>query len=253
MERISLEITSLLILIVLLVIFQLPHLWQLLGGPDATILLGPTELLAGFGNPALISVMALLVMGQGLFQSGALEGITEKLSNLANKSPLLAVGLILILAMITSAFLNNTPVVLMTIPILATIATKAGIAAPRLMMSLSFICILGGMTTLIGSSTNLLVAGVIDDSGVIQIDFFSITVPGAVLAGVGALYVIFVMPHLLKSVSGKNDEEREEQTSGKQYILEMRLKAGDKLVGAQPVAGFFPGLTGLHAFSVFLC
>ena len=73
MERISLEITSLLILIILLVIFQLPHLWHLLGGPDANILLGPTELLAGFGNPALISVMALLVMGQGLFQSGALE------------------------------------------------------------------------------------------------------------------------------------------------------------------------------------
>ena len=245
MERISLEITSLLILIVLLVIFQLPHLWQLLGGPEANILLTPTELLAGFGNPALISVMALLVMGQGLFQSGALEGITERLSNLANKSPLLAVGLILILAMITSAFLNNTPVVLMTIPILATIATRAGITAPRLMMSLSFICILGGMTTLIGSSTNLLVAGVVEDTGVLQIDFFSITVPGAVLAGVGALYVIFVMPYLLKSVAANNDEDREEQTSGKQYILEMRLKAGDKLVGAQPVAGFFPELTGL--------
>lgn len=245
MEKISLEITSLLVLILLLVVFQLPHLWHVFGGPDLPVLLGPTEILAGFGNPALVSVMALLVMGQGLFQSGALEGVTERLSNLANHSPLLSVGLVLILAMITSAFLNNTPVVLMTIPILAGIAAKAGIAAPRLMMSLSFICILGGMTTLIGSSTNLLVAGVIRETGMVQLDFFSITVPGVVMAGVGAVYVVFFMPYLLRSVSNPENEEEEEQTSGKQYILEMRLKAGDALIGAKPVAGFFPELTGL--------
>lgn len=240
LEKFPLEITSLGILVALLVIFQVPHLIGAQNIPD----ISPTDILSGFGNPALIAVIALLVMGQGLFQSGAIEGATDRFVTLATKSPRLAVSLIMLLAMLASAFLNNTPVVLMGIPILAAVAGKAGFAPPRVMMSLSFICILGGMTTLIGSSTNLLVAGSVANSAMGEIDFFAFTGPGIILAGIGALYVLFIMPLLLKSVDEVENADKPSQ-SGKQYIVEVRLHKGDTLIGSAPVAGFFPALTGM--------
>ena len=241
MEKIALELTSLIVIIALLLVFQLPQF----GGPPLPAQLGPTELLSGFGNPALIAIIALLVMGQGLFQSGAIEGVTEKLSNLATGAPILAIGLIMLIAMATSAFLNNTPVVLMTVPILAAVAGRAGLAPPQVMMSLSFICILGGMTTLIGSSTNLLVAEAVSNTDMPPIKFFSITVPGLFLAFIGGLYVAFIMPRLLKSVAKPDNTEETGSDSGKQYIVEVRLKSGDNLVGSAPVAGFFTELTDM--------
>lgn len=239
-EKLPLEITSLGILVVLLVIFHIPNLIGATNAPD----ISPTDILSGFGNPALISVIALLVMGQGLFQSGAIEGATERFVTLANKSPKLALSLIMLMAMLASAFLNNTPVVLMCIPILAAVAGRAGLAPPRVMMPLSFICILGGMTTLIGSSTNLLVAGAVANSPIGEMSFFAFSGPGIIMASVGALYVLFLMPFLLHGIDEAEDVDKADQ-SGKQYIVEVRLKEGDTLVGTKPVAGFFPELTGM--------
>ncbi len=181
MERISLEITSLGVLVALLILFHLPNYIPSETSHD----IGPVDLLAGFGNPALIAVIALLVMGQGLFQSGAIEGETERFMSMAGKSPIMTLSLLFVLAMIGSAFLNNTPVVLMCIPIVAAIAGRAKLAPPRVMMPLSFICILGGMTTLIGSSTNLLVAGAVAETGIMKIDFLISPYPGCCWRGLG--------------------------------------------------------------------
>lgn len=243
LEKLPLEITSLAILVALLLIFHIPQLIDAPNAPD----ISPTDILAGFGNPALIAVIALLVMGQGLFRSGAIEGATERFASLAGKSPRLALSLIMLMAMLASAFLNNTPVVLMCIPILAAVAGKVGLAPPRVMMSLSFICILGGMTTLIGSSTNLLLAGSVaadPNNSMGEIGFFDFTVPGMMLAAIGAIYVLFIMPLLLRGIEKAEDDDKTDQ-SGKQYIVEVRLRSDDSLVGAQPVAGFFTELTGM--------
>ncbi len=245
LEKIALEVTSLCVLIALLVLFHLPALIT----PETQSLISPVDLLAGFGNPALIAVIALLVMGQGLFQSGAIEGETERFMSLTSNSQLFALTLLFILAMIASAFLNNTPVVIMCIPIVSALANRVKLASPRVMMPLSFICILGGMTTLIGSSTNLLVAGAVEESGLLKINFFSITYPGLLLAFIGSLYVLLVMPYFLKNINeAKTDESQE--LSGKQYIVEFRLKSDNALIGAKPVAGFFPEITGMTLRSV---
>ncbi|MGB0342154.1 MAG: SLC13 family permease [Parvibaculales bacterium] len=238
-ERYAMEITSLMVLVALLLLFTLLPYRDMAGD----ILLTPTMLLAGFGNPALITIMALLVLAQGLFQSGALEKLIESLSSRAARTPMLALVSVLIGATISSALLNNTPVVLMTIPILTAIAARARTNASPYLMCLSYMTILGGMLTLIGSSTNLLVADTAEQLGTVRIEFFDLTLPGLVLLGVGALYVIFVMPRLLTIRDGEVEQDRPDK--GRQYIVELRLRAGDTLVGTHTQAGFLPALSGM--------
>ena len=102
LEKIALEVTSLCVLIALMIMFHIPTLIM----PEAKALISPMDLLAGFGNPALIAVIALLVMGQGLFQSGAIETETERFLSLTANHQLLALSLMFILAMTASAFLS---------------------------------------------------------------------------------------------------------------------------------------------------
>ena len=105
-EFVAIEMTSLLALVAMLLLFTLfPRI-----GPDGTNLLDATALLTGFGNPALITVMALLVMAQGLFQSGALENLIDRATRRATRAPIRAIWGMLIGAMLASALLNNTPV-----------------------------------------------------------------------------------------------------------------------------------------------
>ena len=103
--------------------------------------------------------------------------------------------------------------------------------------------ILGGMLTLIGSSTNLLVADTAEQLGTVRIEFFDLTLPGLVLLGVGALYVLFVMPRLLTIRDGEVEQDRPDK--GRQYIVELRLRAGDPLVGTRTQASFLPALSGM--------
>lgn len=238
-ERYAMEITSLMVLVALLLLFTVFPYRDM----DGDILLTPTMILAGFGNPALITIMALLVLAQGLFQSGALEKLIESLSNRAARTPILALVSVLIGATLSSALLNNTPVVLMTIPILTAIAARARANASPYLMCLSYMTILGGMLTLIGSSTNLLVADTAEQLGTVRIEFFDLTLPGLVLLGVGALYVLFVMPRLLTIRDSEVEQDRPDK--GRQYIVELRLRAGDPLVGARTQAGFLPALSGM--------
>ena len=184
-ERYAMEITSLMVLVALLLLFTVFPYRDM----DGDILLTPTMILAGFGNPALITIMALLVLAQGLFQSGALEKLIESLSNRAARTPMLALVSVLIGATLSSALLNNTPVVLMTIPILTAIAARARANASPYLMCLSYMTILGGMLTLIGSSTNLLVADTAEQLGTVRIEFFDLTLPGLVLLGVWARFM----------------------------------------------------------------
>jgi len=153
-----------------------------------------------------------------------------------------AVAVVLISAATLSAFLNNTPVVVIFIPILTMLATQRGISPAHVFMPLSFLSILGGMTTLIGSSTNLLVAGVAARSG-ITLDFFDITVPGLVIAVVGAIYVIRVMPRALTPRAGQ--EGRVVDPGGKQFLGEIDITQGHSFLGLRARSGLFPGLGDL--------
>jgi len=236
-EWAPIELTSLGALVALMIIVAL------LPG----INLAPEMLLVGFSNSALITILALLVIGQGLIQTDALSGLTERLSNLWPQHPTRVVILALIIAGVASAIVNNTPVVVVFMPVLASIIAKRNLPASKFMMPLSFMTILGGMTTVLGSSTNLLAAGVARQYGVESITFFSFAVPGLAMALVGWLYVLFIAPHIVPNNIGETIGARNRNT---QFITEIRLTYGHPLIGEHTVAGMFPKLTTMTVRAV---
>ena len=238
-DRIPLEISSITTVALLLLVFELLPLTGDDGTPTVTV----RQLLAGFADPALITIMALLVVGQGLVQTGALQGPARALMILGARYPAGTVILCFLVVMIVSAVLNNTPVVVMFIPIMAALGEKLGQRAAMVMMPLSFVAILGGNMTVIGSSTNLLAIGAYGRAGGEAVGFFDFTVPGTVLAFTGLLYVITIMPRLLVDRSGMAKQLA--GSGGKQFLFQIELEPSNKMVGQQAVAGLFPGLKDL--------
>ena len=230
-ERFSIEATSVGILTAFIAFFS--FFAPSGSGLDAK------ALLSGFADPALITIMALLVIGQGMFQTGALVRPTLRINGLLESRPRQTLFAVFAMAFLVSMFMNNTPIVVMFIPVISAMVLQLRGSASRFMMPLSFICILAGMTTLIGSSTNLLVAGVLERSTDLALGFFSPTKVGLILAAVGALYIVFLSPILLPSRQNLDEEVTE---SGHQYIAQIKVSRGHPLRGTQPVAGLFPTL-----------
>jgi di/tricarboxylate transporter len=235
LERLTFELTSLGVICVLLVFFHFVPVVD----ADGHNILNPTRLLAGFANPALLTVVALLVMGQGLARTGVLEAGAQMFFRYGRGHAALATGLAFVAVLVVSGFMNNTPVVVIFIPIMQALASRLGQSPSRLMMPLSFAAILGGMVTLIGSSTNLLVSGMLIELGNEGFSFFQFALPGAALALVGVVYVIFVCPRLLP--------ERALLTNaiaggGRQFMAEVAVTEDSKFHGMQPRGGFFPDL-----------
>jgi len=242
--RIPLELTSVGLVAALLVLFHVAPLADLRGGN----LLDAVSLLKGFGNPAIITVVALLIVGQGMVRAGALEMISQTIYRASRGRPAPAIALSLFAALAISAALNNTPVVIMFIPVLASLADRLGHTASRIMMPLSYCTILGGMMTLIGSSTNLLVAGTAVEFGMAPLGFFDFIIPGAVLAALGFLYVLFIAPRLMPRRSSEGDEPA--ISSGKQFIAQFRIEPGSALAGIEAVGGMFPALRDMTVLMV---
>lgn len=238
LDRFSLELVSLGSLVSLLILFAFAPI----EGATSGELLTPEILLHGFASPALFAIMGLLVIGQAMFQSGAFEHPTKRILSLQEKQPFITTIAVFLIVMIVSAFLNNTPVVVMFIPIVAAMAAQAKIAPSRVMMPLSFISIFGGMTTIIGSSTNLLAAEAYRSTvpgG--EIGFFELTPMGLVLAGVGVLFLATYGRRALPRRSAPGDDQTSDR-EGKQFIAQIVIGRGNPLIGVGPVAGLFPDL-----------
>ena len=234
-ERWPIELTSLSVIAALLLLFQMFPIADAQGQS----ILGPGRLLAGFASPALITVVSLLVVGEGLKQTGVLDRATQMVFAVGG-NPARSILIVLFVVMVISAALNNIPVVVMFIPIMQALAGRLGRSPSSVMIPLSFVAVLGGMVTLIGSSTNLLVSGELADLGLAPFGFFDFTVPGLVLAGVGFLYVAFIAPRLLPDRASMANELIE--GAGKQFMAQLTVRGNSKLVGTHAVGGFFPDL-----------
>ncbi len=234
-DRIPLELSAGLTVLAFLILFHFFPLPEELGRKSVTV----TTLLAGFANPVVFTILSLLIVGQALSQTGAIEKATEIVGGLIKIAPTAALGLTLIIAASLSAFLNNTPVVVIFIPILSALAARLGKTAAHVLMPLSYITILGGMTTLIGSSANLIAAAVVETAGSIRIGFFDFAVPGLFLASLGALYVLFIVPRLIKPSPALSHPSGER---GKQFIAQIRLGNEHPWLGLRSTAGMFPEL-----------
>tara|TARA_R110002096_G_scaffold435770_1_gene662551 strand:- start:24361 stop:26217 length:1857 start_codon:yes stop_codon:yes gene_type:complete len=239
LDKFPMELVSLGIITSLLLLFHFIPVTSVSG----EIVLGPRALLAGFADPALISILSLLVVGHGMVETGALDSPVKVLVRMGSNYPVAVLVLSLVTVMVISAFLNNTPVVVIFIPIMITLVENLGKSPSLYLMPLSFVAILGGMTTLIGSSTNLLVDGAFQASGGHALGFFDFAVPGLFLASIGFIYVLFIAPRLLPSETSSSSNET--KITGKQFIVQIDLTEGNSLIGKKAVAGMFPILAGL--------
>ncbi len=238
-EKYPLEVTSVALLTFLLLFGQLFPVYDANGNN----MMDAQALLSGFANPALIAVLALLVMGQGVIQTDALRPLINLFVRETKKSVWLPISGILILVLVFSAFLNNTPLVVIAIPIMQALAVKAGMSESRMMIPLSYAAILGGMTTLIGSSTNLLVSNVLKNLGYEPIGFFDFTVPGLILASVGLVYTLLVVPRTLPD---RSSLARQLMGGEREFVAEIDVSPDSKMIGMECVEGKFTDLPELN-------
>lgn len=192
----------------------------------ATGVVGVDEALAGFGNPAIATVAALFIVAAGLRATGALEEVAQSVLG-AGASLRGTLARLSASTMALSAFVNNTPIVAMGIPAVTGWAKRRGVSASRLLIPLSYASILGGVCTLIGTSTNLVSDGLLRSHGLAGLGFFELATVGVPAVAVGFLYLTFVAPKLLP-------DRQEAPVRGKQvrrYVVEMELTEPSPLLG----------------------
>ncbi len=235
-ERVPMEVTSMGSIGILMLFF---HFFPVLDSGGVSRLT-PERLLRGFANPALITLLSLLVIGQGISRTGVLDRGARLALDLGKGRHDLSIVLVLLVVLLVSGFLNNIPVVVIFIPVMQALAVRIGESGSKVMMPLSFAAVLGGMTTLVGSSSNLLVNGALIEMGERPFGFFDFTLSGLVLAGVGFIYVVGVAPRLLPSRAPL--AESLFSGAGKQFIAQISVSAESRLVGAQAYGGLFKDL-----------
>lgn len=191
-DRIPLESSSLAILIVLVAGFQLfPYL------REGERILAPVDFFAGFGNEALITICALMMVGKALETTGALQPLANVVARAWSTRPVLALITTLAAAAVLSAFMNNTPIVVLLMPILVGASLRAKFPVSGVMLPMGLATIIGGMSTTIGTSTNLLVVGIAQDLGQHQFGMFEWVLPVSIVGGAGLLFLWLVAPKLL--------------------------------------------------------
>ena len=238
-DKIPIEITSVGIITILVIIFQNSPFLGVMSGIPISI----EVILKGFANPSLLALMSLLVIGHGLLITGALEGIAVWVSGDKSKNNQLKFLFVMFLVFVLSALLNNTPIIVMFIPIILSLCKQLDRSARLTLIPLSYICILGGMITLIGSSTNLLVSGSVFSSIGKEIGFFDFAKQGSFLALIGFFYAIFILPFILNLNKEENDKKNQgTNDEGRQFIVQIKVGKENPLLGKTFVSGLLPEL-----------
>jgi di/tricarboxylate transporter len=219
-DRIPLQTTSLLVLVSLTVgftVFPFESEGRVLQASDFFL---------GFGHKALVAVCGLMIVGEGLIRTGALEPVGRFMSRLWRRGPAISLLFTILITAVLSAFINNTPIVVLMLPILMGVAVRMGDSPSGMLIPMGFASILGGMATTIGTSTNLLVVNVAADMGMDAFNMFDFLGPASIAGFFAILYLWLVVPRITP--------ERHPPMSGtvsRLYTAQIRLDKGSPVVG----------------------
>ena len=208
--------------------------------------LRPESAWLGFGQPAVITVAVLFGVAAAVRNTGLMERLAERLLSQA-KTERFALGRLAAPLLGLSAFLNNTPIVAIFMPVIRDWAVRKRMPPSKFLIPLSYLTILGGTCTLIGTSTNLLVSGMMADVGLGEMGLFELAQFGVPCAVVGTIYLLFVAPRLLP---GCRDMLEDSDDTVREYLVEMEVNASGNLPGKSIEAAGLRHQEGLFLFQV---
>jgi di/tricarboxylate transporter len=225
--------------------------------PAATVLTATVSLLllgvideeqafSGFSNSAPITVAALYVLAGAADKTGLLAPLVDRLLGTSTRIGRAALARLLLPTAGASAFINNTPLVGMLIPQIEAWASQRNLSPSRLLLPLSYAAILGGTVTVIGTSTNLVVSGLLEESGQDALGLFEITPVGGVSALVGLVLLIGVVPRLLPERRGAGESLEEMR----EFVVEMEVEPGGRLEGRTVADAGLRSLEGVYLVEI---
>jgi di/tricarboxylate transporter len=198
-------------------------------GLIASGIITPEEGIDGFSNPATVTVAAMFILSAGLYQTGAINFIGTKLVRIGKKNFWLALVLLMLGAGIFSAFINDTAVVVIFIPVVLGLARELKVSPGKLLMPLSFGALFGGVCTLIGTSTNILVSAIAAKHGQPPFGMFEFTPFGLIILVVGGLYMVLVGVRIIPE--RKTESDLQGQVGSGDYLVEIVLGHGALSIG----------------------
>ncbi len=207
--------------------------------------LEPSEGLSGFASEALVTIVCMFILSAGMIRAGALEVLTSAMEKVGKGSQTRMIIALLVTVAVSSAFVNNTPVAVIFLPVVLSISARLNLAPSKLLIPMSYASILGGTCTLIGTSTNLLVSEAAHQHGFPAIGIFEFTIPGLIFALIGFLFLALFGSRLLP----QRESVSSTLAAGKirEFVTEILFTEDSPFVGKsyQEVLGKAPGLTPL--------
>ena len=242
MEPQAIYVLALALLTIVLLALEKAHLSILGVGLVIAVAVWPglvpaREAVSGFANAAVVTIAALYIVGEGFLRTGAATLLAEKILARTGGREGLVILLVMAMAAAISAFISNTLVVITFLPVVTTICQKTGLCPSRLLIPVSFASILGGMCTLVGTSTNLLVSGALQERGLVLVPgrgepglgMFDTTLPGLVVVAAGFLYITLIGRHLLPKVPSLTSQIG--GPGSREYVTEITVGTESKLIG----------------------
>ncbi len=200
-------------------------------------IISPADGLAGFSNAATVTVASMFILSAGLFKTGAVSFLGRFVSRVFKSGFWVGIISVMIVVAILSAFINNTPVIAIFLPILLGVARETGISASKILMPVSFASMFGGVCTLIGTSTNILVSSIAERNGLRAFTMFEFAPLGLIMFAFGTAYMLLFGIRLIPERRGKGDLV--EEFSLNEYLTEIVLteesSSVDKMIKDAPL------------------
>ncbi len=187
--------------------------------------LDPEEGFSGFNHPATLTLGCMFVVSAAVFKSGLIDGLSSRIVQVAKIHYLIALTVFCLISALFSAFVNDSAVVAILIPLVLSVCRETQIPPSKLMIPISFAALFGGTCTLIGTSTNILVSSIAQKNGLEPFGMFEFTLPAIILMGIGLTYLIVVAPYILPS---RGMATANNTILSENYITEVRIKHGNK-------------------------